>query len=167
MHDNIQILLTIDKKHQSCFLCNIVSIRSKTIHLEDWARRIIIWSFYFHQITSNRCTINGSDCIQPWTSPNCVNICSIRTVLNQVDPKYDNKLIFLQQCLKVFFKINFNCTEPKECTDLKIPIGKKILQTKTFQLQKWQYQVLRNQPFCKRSSHLHCELQIGKSYPIF
>lgn len=75
------LTLTIYEKNHSSFLCCVICIWNKTIHLKYWSRRIVIRNSYLHQITSNRNAIYGFDGIKLWQSSNSVNICSINTML--------------------------------------------------------------------------------------
>lgn len=71
----VQKIHTIDKKDHCCFLCNIIWIRNKSIHIKNWTMRIIVWSFYFYQIECNRNSINRSDRIKPRWSGYWMDIC--------------------------------------------------------------------------------------------
>lgn len=87
---------TIYEKNHHSFLCNVICIRDKAWHLKYWLIRIIIWSTYLHQFTSNRNTIYCFDSIKLGRSSNTLNICSICTMLNKLGKKEKNIILRLQ-----------------------------------------------------------------------
>lgn len=76
-----RIVHTIYKKHHGYLLCHIIGIGDKTLHLENWARRIFIQSFYLHQTASNWHPVNWTNCVNPWYCGNRINICSSSSML--------------------------------------------------------------------------------------
>lgn len=76
-----RIVHTVYKKHHGYLLRYIIGIGDKPLHLENWARRIFIQSFYLHQTASNWHPINWTNCINPWYCGNRINICSSSSML--------------------------------------------------------------------------------------